>query len=183
MKFYSYLWLREDGTPRYVGKGTGKRAYVRGSHHLHPPKDKALILIFPQDSEADAIESEKELIWLFGRKDIGTGILRNMTDGGDGSSGYRHTNAALQKMSAIKKGKRPESLIGYRHSDETRKKMSESHKGKPNHQLGRKASEETRRKQSNAHKGKAPKNSHLPRGSSAARKAWDTKFLRTVAWG
>lgn len=105
MEFYSYLWLREDGTPYYVGKGTGNRAWVRESHHCFPPKDRSRILIFPQDSEADAFESERALIWLFGRKDIGTGILRNMTDGGDGSSGYKHNPAALVKMQAAHKGK------------------------------------------------------------------------------
>jgi hypothetical protein len=105
MEFYSYLWLREDGSPYYVGKGSGKRAFVRGSHHLRPPKDKALIVLFPQDSEADAMQSEKDLIALFGRKDLGTGILRNFTDGGDGVSGLHHSEAAKRRMSQAKKGK------------------------------------------------------------------------------
>jgi len=141
MEFYSYLWLREDGTPYYVGKGTGNRAWVRESHHCFPPKDRSRILIFPQDSEADAFESEMALIALFGRKDNGTGTLRNMTDGGDGSSGYKHTLVGLQKMSAAHKGKRhspateftSETWKGKKRPPRTaehRRKISEANKGK-----------------------------------------------------
>jgi hypothetical protein len=65
-QFYSYLWLREDGTPFYAGKGHGNRAFVRGRHHLRPPSDRARILIFPMASEMEAFESEKSLIELFG---------------------------------------------------------------------------------------------------------------------
>lgn len=83
-KFYSYLYIREDGTPYYVGKGKGRRVFNIKGHHIHPPKDRSRILIFPQDSEAEAFESEREMIWLFGRKDLGKGCLRNMTDGGEG---------------------------------------------------------------------------------------------------
>jgi hypothetical protein len=168
MDFYSYLWLREDGTPLYVGKGTGQRAYVRGSHHLRPPKDKSRILIFPQDSEADAIESERALIWLFGRKDMGTGILRNMTNGGDGVSGLQHTEDAKRRMSQAKKG-RPSWNKGIPQTAEHLAKLSVARKGKnkgvprPVHVLvalhspeavaksaasrvGRKSSEETKQK-------------------------------------
>ena len=110
MDFYSYLWLREDGTPYYAGKGTGKRAFVRGSHHLRPPTDRARILIFPQASEAAALIVEIALIALIGRKDQGTGGLRNFTDGGDGVTGLRHTSAARLRMSRAKKGKIGHSL-------------------------------------------------------------------------
>ena len=86
MKFYSYLWLREDGSAYYAGKGTGRRAYQRAGHHVRPPKDESRIVVFPMMNEAEAFESEIALIELFGRKDLGTGCLRNRSDGGEGVS-------------------------------------------------------------------------------------------------
>lgn len=86
MEFYSYLWLRKDDSPYYVGKGSGRRAFKKQGHSVNPPKDLTKIVIFPQDTEADAFESEMALIWLFGRKDLGTGCLRNLTAGGEGGS-------------------------------------------------------------------------------------------------
>jgi hypothetical protein len=94
-QFYTYLWLREDGTPYYVGKGKGDRAIRRGS----PSLDRILIQEFP--SEADAFAAEIFLISFYGRKDIGTGILRNRTIGGDGGdtfSGREHKPETLAKM-------------------------------------------------------------------------------------
>lgn len=159
-QFYSYLWLREDESPYYVGKGSGRRAYI--SHgKFYPPRDKSLIVIFPQDSEAEAFESEIALIWLFGRKDLGTGCLYNSTAGGEGLSGYRHTASAKQKQSAAKIGNKhslgavrsPEFLAklsartkGRKASAELRAKLSAAHKGKPNNCTGRPVSAETREK-------------------------------------
>jgi hypothetical protein len=80
--FYTYLWLREDGTPYYVGKGSSKRAFRKGC----PPHDR--VLIQPHPSEQDAFAAEVFLIAYYGRIDIGTGILRNLTDGGDGTAGH-----------------------------------------------------------------------------------------------
>jgi len=80
VSFYTYLWLREDGTPYYVGKGHDRRAFRKGS----PPIERVLIQEFPDN--ASALEAEKFLIAYYGRKDLGTGILRNRTDGGDGLS-------------------------------------------------------------------------------------------------
>jgi hypothetical protein len=97
-QFYTYMWLREDGTPYYIGKGKGRRAFINVGHTVKRPVDKARILVQYWDSEEAAFELEKWYISLFGRKDIGTGILRNMTNGGDGPSGYIFTEEIKQRM-------------------------------------------------------------------------------------
>ena len=85
-EYYVYLYLREDGTPYYVGKGKGNRAFSLKRRISPPPKER--IIIHTENlSENDAFELEKKLITQYGRKDNDTGILRNLTDGGEGSSG------------------------------------------------------------------------------------------------
>jgi hypothetical protein len=85
--FYTYVWLREDGTPFYVGKGSGDRAYTKYNHRHSPPPKNRIVLYIAKD-EAEAFENEVALIWYYGRKDLGLGCLRNFTDGGDGVSNY-----------------------------------------------------------------------------------------------
>jgi hypothetical protein len=176
-KFYAYMWLREDGTPYYAGKGSGRRAYRKHSHHsLRPPKDRSRILVFMRATEAEALVTERELIANWGRKDSGTGCLRNFTDGGDGVSGLRVEKAWNKgiPMSVISKKKLSVSKKGQRHSQseetrrkigvaqagkivsaETRKKQSAAKKGKPSLRKGKTASLETRLKQSLAKKGRS----------------------------
>jgi hypothetical protein len=102
--FYTYLWLREDGTPYYVGKATRQRRAYRVSC---PPQDR--IVIQEWLTETDALEAEKSLIAHYGRKDLGTGILRNLTDGGEGTSGHKQSPEAIEKrVSKIRGMKRPE---------------------------------------------------------------------------
>lgn len=131
--FYTYLWLREDGTPYYVGKGTGSRAFSRDQHIQIPPKDKSYILIQEFLTEQESFEAEKFLINFYGRKDLGTGCLRNLTEGGDGSSGYKHTSEAIQKIKEnVRKQVHPynKGRLGQKMSDEHKRKISEAHKGK-----------------------------------------------------
>jgi hypothetical protein len=127
MEFYSYLWLRADGTPYYAGKGKGNRAFTGRGHNLRSPCDNARILVFPMASEAEAFESEMALIDLFGRKDLGTGCLRNLTSGGEGAAGMIVSAATRQKQSVAKKGK-PSNWKGKKASLKTRKQQSESAK-------------------------------------------------------
>ncbi len=86
-QFYVYGYLREDGTPYYIGKGSGRRVTQCVGRIVHPPKDKNRIVIYKNNlSEDEAFELEKQLIKEYGRKDNCTGILHNKTDGGNGKS-------------------------------------------------------------------------------------------------
>jgi hypothetical protein len=106
--FYTYVWLREDGTPYYVGKGKGNRALAWHQRIGNPPEGR--VIIYVARDEADAFETEIALIWYYGRKDLGTGCLRNLTDGGEGVSGHNNgklfTEEHRQHLSTALKGNR-----------------------------------------------------------------------------
>jgi hypothetical protein len=125
--FYTYLWLRENGTPYYVGKGHSRRAYVdHRRQRQYRPKSDARILVQIWADEQAAFEMEKWYIKLFGREDLGTGVLLNRTDGGEGSNtflGKHHTEMAKEKISKALKGNK--GFLGHTHTEEERKRISE----------------------------------------------------------
>ena len=151
MHYYTYAYLREDKTPYYIGKGKGNREYKRSRNDIRPPKDKSRILYLKQNlTEEEAFKHEIYMIAVFGRKDLGTGILRNRTDGGEGVSGRILSQESRRKISEANKGNT--NCLGKTHSKESRKKMSESQKGNTK-RLGKTHSEETKRKMSDSSKG------------------------------
>jgi hypothetical protein len=84
-QFYIYAYLRQDGTPYYIGKGCGRRAWKSSAHYIKPKKDGSNVIIMEDNlSEVGALALERFYIRWYGRKDLGTGILRNKSDGGDG---------------------------------------------------------------------------------------------------
>ena len=97
--YYVYAYIRKsDNTPYYIGKGKGDRATKKHSN-VTKPKDKSKIIFLEINlSEEMAFDLERTYISLLGRKNLGTGILLNRTDGGEGSSGYKPSEKTLEKL-------------------------------------------------------------------------------------
>lgn len=109
MKFYVYVYRDPRPTkgnqPVYVGKGTGDRdrSHLWGSHnkplqdflsHLKRVElEPVFSRVFETDDETEAFAKEIELIAQYGRKNNKTGILFNLTDGGEGAGGAIKTDA------------------------------------------------------------------------------------------
>jgi len=151
-RFYTYAYLRKDKTPYYIGKGSGDRIYAKKGRPCGKPKDKSRIIFLKQNlSEEEAFRHEKYMIAVFGRNDLGTGILHNRTDGGEGSSGISEMTRKIKSEKMIGKNN---PNYGKSHSDEWKRNHSEKMKGENHHLYGKSHSEETKRKQSEVKKGK-----------------------------
>jgi len=118
-RFYVYAYLREDGTPYYIGKGCGRRVYDKRRHNVKVPPKERIVMLLWDVSEKQAFKYESMTVLYYGCKFDGTGILRNMTYGGEGVSGYRHTE---------------ETKAGFAqrvNSDESNAKRSATQSGRP----------------------------------------------------
>jgi len=160
----------EAGTPYYVGKGHGNRAFNR-HHRVTTPTDIARIIFAGRDMfEYDAHQLEMLLIRLHGRLDNGTGCLANLTDGGEGKRGAVMTPENKEKLRQRMIGKRyalghvktPEDIARHVAQMRGRKMPPRSEVWRLKHSeaiRGRKHSAETKAKIGLAHLGR-PKAPH-----------------------
>lgn len=141
--YYVYAYLRnENNLPYYIGKGKGNRMYHKHHNKLPVPKDKSKIIILIDNlSEEDALTIESIFIFLLGRKCEGNGILYNISLGGEGPSGMKHSEESRKKMSKTRTGKKRKP-----HSEETKEKIRQAN-------TGRKMKPEDLLKMSESHKG------------------------------
>ena len=194
-RFYVYgLFVSNERLPFYIGKGTGDRLHC----HAHESRRGNTLPVYNKIrkltrtgysydakilcagmAEDDALELEELTIATVGRRDLKKGPLMNLTDGGDGRSGYHHTPESIAKIRAGNMGKvnTPETRAKISasakirprkpHSAETRAKMSKAVMGRPGNipsaeararmsasLKGRKFSKETRAKISKATMGR-----------------------------
>ena len=143
--YYVYVYLRKsDLTPYYVGKGHNDRAW-RKEHNVKVPTEKFRIIIVESNlTDVGAFAIERRLIRWYGRKDLKKGILRNLTDGGEGATGPK---SAKWKESASKNRKGSgNSFYGKKHSPESKAKMGKSFFGEANGFFGKQHSPEQREK-------------------------------------
>jgi len=197
--FYVYILRRPDNTPFYIGKGYGLRILGHEKlaiNNIGPNKHKNNLIrkilksndkinydiIGFFQNEKIAFLYEKELIDLYGRVNLKNGILVNLTDGGEGSSGYVPTTETIKKISENNahygKGKTfsveyrkklSENNVGNRGRKlpkEWKDKISKSLKGRPSPRKGQVVTQETRDKMSKVRKGKPSprKGKKYPRG-------------------
>lgn len=146
-RFYVYEHLRSDnGAVFYVGKGTGKRCTIRSHHHRSEfwqrTERKAggfsVHMVIDRVDEDFAFLVEMERIDQLRRLGV---KLCNLTDGGDGTSGWVKTKEWREKVGAAHRGKVisektrikiSESVraSGFVHTEEMRQKISVTHKNK-----------------------------------------------------
>jgi hypothetical protein len=127
-KYYCYFYLRCDGTPYYVGKGCGDRIDNKSHPGIYLPPKERRVIICENLTEHEAFDLEKKYIKQYGRKDLGTGILYNRTEGGDNPPKMTKNNP--NHMASMKNFW---STIPSEKRSERGKNISKAKKGRGNH--------------------------------------------------
>jgi len=131
-KFYVYAYVVND-VPFYIGKGHGNRSrehlnaqLIKRHDYFHNVLrsyiqrkiEVEIIHILENLTESEAFTWKRGLIANFGRRDLGTGILTNMTDGGEGSAnGSAQRKCMLTQLSDPKFRAKRLRCLKIKHTD------------------------------------------------------------------
>ena len=144
--YYVYAYIRSKdsttataGTPYYIGKGKDDRAW-RKHRTVMTPTNANVIILEHNLTEIGALALERRMIAWYGRKDVGTGILHNRTDGGEGASGAKRSDERRKQISLQTSGKNNLNY-GKSPSLEIRKAISNKLSGENNPFYGKFGSE------------------------------------------
>jgi group I intron endonuclease len=141
-KYYVYAHILENGTyPFYIGIGTvqigskyqrAKNSINRNKFWKNYTKNTNYLVVICSDSgnKEETKEQEKELISILGKKiDDKSNFLVNISDGGDGCKGYKHTTEHIEQLKERYSGIN-NPMYGRKASEATKLKMSKSGKGR-----------------------------------------------------
>ena len=130
--FYVYEhWRLDRDECFYVGKGRAGRAYSmknRNRHHqaivaklsrIGSAIEVRMVATGLAEADAFALEVERISFW----REAGVD-LTNVTNGGEGISGFHHSEETCKKLSEMNKGV-PAAFKGRRHTEETKRILSE----------------------------------------------------------
>lgn len=107
-RYYVYIHSTPDGTPFYIGKGSLYRAF-RIKHSRSKPHNRIVnrygaaairVSLIECQSNEEAQEREKRLIAEYSA----VHSLVNLSTGGQGAAGYKHTAEARLNMSVSRRG-------------------------------------------------------------------------------
>jgi len=189
----AYVYMLIDGRnnkPFYIGKGKDERCnyHVKEAKYYPERKSKKLNKIRSilndgfeikikkiEDDVTDEDALDFECLVISELRDIGFD-LTNVTEGGDGASGYKHTEQHKNRMSFLMRGRKfdeatkekmrkpksPEGraaiaearkTVNYKPSEKTKLQVSQKLFGRVSPMKGRKQSEESKAKMSMQRKG------------------------------
>ena len=131
--YYTYAYLKDDGRPYYIGKGKGNRYKNGRGKNCKVPNDSNKILLLKQNlTEEEAFKHEIYMISIFGKRCDETGILMNISDGGNAPPKMYGDNNPTKRPEVREKigASNKKSLKGRIIPEEVRKKQSNTWKEK-----------------------------------------------------